>query len=872
MYLRKGNHNQKIEAIVVEQICKPIYGQEKSSVLKGFSNAVIKNLADVVDEDSVEIQILIGMDYYWDIVLGGTVRGSENLVAIETKFGYVLSGPNGSSCYQQSKTLFTNVLFTDMGNQTLQQDVRRFWDLEAIGIKEQKEKSSETFEMDLEKRPDRYYVNLPWKKDNQETLCDNYRLSRRRLTATLAKLRKNPTLLETYSNTIAEQERLQIIEEVDPSKESEVGRTYYMPHHAVIKENRETTKVRVVYDASSKEQGVSLNEALERGTTTFTDLFAVLVRFRSYKVGLLADIEKAFLSIGVKEEDRDALRFLWTEDPHDENANIRHMRFARVCFGIISSMALLDNTISHHLELHREESPDVVKKIVDSLYVDDLSGDGDNMENCLELYTTSKEIFKEAGMNIRKWKTNDPELKKLISERENLEEVKEENITKVLGIPWNTSTDELQFNTPAVEFQQDAIVTRRTLLRFTASIFDPLGMLSPAVLKLKVLFQKSCKETKDWDIKLSSELIKEIQRWMQGAADFKGLKVKRPYNMTRSTSTVLVGFCDASGEAYAAVVYCLELSEDGEQTSSLVASKTRVAPLIVQTIPRLELLGALILSRLVLKVKECLEQVAKIEKIICLTDAEVVLNWIQRDDRVYKQFVQNRVEEIRMNTDKTVWYHVPGVENVADLPSRGCFPSVLEFEETKKRWLEGPEWLQRKEDLWPIRQNVKEKWDDPELKNAKIKEVTNLTTSNESCSAIETCITPERYYTFTKLARVTAWCLRFARNCKGDIHRGELDAQEIHTARQKWIKGLQDTLSRESNFKKRAESLGVFKDKEGIMRCRGRIGRSAVAFESKFPVLLPTNHAVTSMIIREAHEKVFHNGVKETLAEVRSAF
>jgi len=79
------------------------------------------------------------MDYYWDIVLGGTVRGSENLVAIETKFGYLVSGPNGSSRCQLSNALFTNVLFTDVGNQTLQQDVRRFWELEAIGIKEQNE-------------------------------------------------------------------------------------------------------------------------------------------------------------------------------------------------------------------------------------------------------------------------------------------------------------------------------------------------------------------------------------------------------------------------------------------------------------------------------------------------------------------------------------------------------------------------------------------------------------------------------------------------------------------------------------------------------------------------------------------------------------
>jgi len=212
----------------------------------------------------------------------------------------------------------------------------------------------------------------------------------------------------------------------------------------------------------------------------------------------------------------------------------------------------------------------------------------------------------------------------------------------------------------------------------------------------------------------------------------------------------------------------------------------------------------LILSRLILKVKKSLERVVKIEKIVCLTDAEVVLNWIQRDNRVYKQFVQNRVKEVRLNTDKNDWYHVPGIENAADLPSRGCFPSVLENEETKKRWLEGPHWLLQKEENWPVRQNVKERWDDPEIKDAKEKGMTSLTATNESCSAMKTCIIPERYYTFTKLIRVTAWCLRFSRNCKGNIHRGELDAKEIATAKQKWIKELQETLSQETNFKKRS--------------------------------------------------------------------
>ena len=131
-------------------------------------------------------------------------------------------------------------------------------------------------------------------KENHQILGDNYNLSRTRLSSTVNKQHKNPDLLKEYTRIMTEQENLGIIEEINSEEESEVllSKTYYMLHHAVVRDDKETTKVRVVYDASSKEQGVSLNEVLEPGITTFTDLFAVLLRFRCYKVGVIADIER----------------------------------------------------------------------------------------------------------------------------------------------------------------------------------------------------------------------------------------------------------------------------------------------------------------------------------------------------------------------------------------------------------------------------------------------------------------------------------------------------------------------------------------------------------------------------------------------------
>ena len=157
---------------------------------------------------------------------------------------------------------------------------------------------------------------------------------------------------------------------------------------------------------------------------------------------------------------------------------------------------------------------------------------------------------------------------------------------------------------------------------------------------------------------------------------------------TNVKSAVLHGFGDASTGAYCAVVYlCIE-SEDGYRTC-LVAAKTRVAPSTPMTIPRLELFAALILVRLVSAIREALAQVIHIEEVFCWTDSITVFYWIQ-SDREFKQIIQNRIDEIHKLTDVKSWRHCPGIENPADIASRGYLASELVF---SSLWWKGPVWL-----------------------------------------------------------------------------------------------------------------------------------------------------------------------------------
>ena len=149
-----------------------------------------------------------------------------------------------------------------------------------------------------------------------------------------------------------------------------------MLHQAVIREDYTTSKLRVVYCASSKLKGPSLNDCLEVNESRYTDLFSTLITFRLHNIAVVADIEKAFLNIGIQEDDRDVLRFLWKENPFDTTWKLKILRFIRVCFGLVNSMFHLEATIDHHLscclEVYPDINRDIINKIKHLVYVDDL--------------------------------------------------------------------------------------------------------------------------------------------------------------------------------------------------------------------------------------------------------------------------------------------------------------------------------------------------------------------------------------------------------------------------------------------------------------------------------------------------------------------
>ena len=199
--------------------------------------------------------------------------------------------------------------------------------------------------------------------------------------------------------------------EAVPAGEPPPRATHYLPHHAVVRQDKSTTKVRIVYDASAKSaNGPSLNDCLLKGPKFNQLIFDLLLRFRFYKIALTADLEKAFLMVSVDEADRDVLRFIWVDDTSKDPPDLRVYRFIRVVFGVSSSPFLLNATIRFHLEKYLETNEGLVQQLLHSTYVDDIISGGHTEEEAFDLYTTSKKIFREGGFNLRKFLTNSKRL------------------------------------------------------------------------------------------------------------------------------------------------------------------------------------------------------------------------------------------------------------------------------------------------------------------------------------------------------------------------------------------------------------------------------------------------------------------------------
>ena len=279
----------------------------------------------------------------WSFFTGLIKRGKncEGPVASCTILGWVLSGPvsGESENPRLSSVNFVSTHVLKVAAEPKHESPRteellcRLWDLDSTGIRD-KETVHETFLENISFANGRYCVTLPL-KEKRDLLADNYDLSLVRLNSLMRRLREENSILREYNQVFEDQLRENIIELVD-EKEELSRDIHYLPHQAVLRSDALTTKLRVVFDASAKMRPscTSLNDCVYTGRPLIARIADILMRFRAHNVGLVADIQKTFLTIEVDEQQRDLMRFLWVDDINSEDPNILIYRFCRVIFGI----------------------------------------------------------------------------------------------------------------------------------------------------------------------------------------------------------------------------------------------------------------------------------------------------------------------------------------------------------------------------------------------------------------------------------------------------------------------------------------------------------------------------------------------------------
>jgi len=429
-----------------------------------------------------------------------------------------------------------------------------------------------------------------------------------------------------YEEVLEDWLRTGIIEEMPLSQRDE---GHYLPHRPVVKENS-TTKLRPVFDASARGQGrPSLNQCLEKGTNLIEIIPALLLRFRFHHVGVIADIKRAFLQVSLGKEDRDFLRFLWVNAVGD----LRILRHARVAFGVTSSPFLLGAVIDFHLKRCIVESEqnewldrDIIEKLRKSFYIDNCVTSLPD-HNALRLFMKkATEVFADAKFELRGWEYSDPDLEGPAN-------------TAVLGLSWDKKEDTLAVVNMSVV--KDGVITRRTILSVAQRLFDPIGFTCPVSLCPKLLLQQCWALKGEWDEEVPDDVRKGFLRWLQDLPLLQEVKIPRWLMgvSERVLSCSLHTFCDASKMAYAAAVF-IRFEYSSCVQVQLIQAKSRVAPVKVVMIPRLELLAATIGTRLATSIVKELEQ--KDIAQFFWSDSSAVIAWIKRDDQ-WGVFVWNRV-------------------------------------------------------------------------------------------------------------------------------------------------------------------------------------------------------------------------------------
>jgi len=343
---------------------------------------------------------------------------------------------------------------------------------------------------------------------------------------------------------------------------------------------------RVVFDASMKaSNGISLNDQLMVGPTIQDTLYNIILRFRCHKIAFTADIAKMYRQIIVDLQDRRFQRIVWKADPSHP---IRHFELNTVTYGTAAAPFLATQCLQTLADKTAIQFPMGSKALKSDFYVDDCMSGGSNLQEVKKTRDELNSLLTSAGFSLRKWVSNLPALTDDL-EPSLREPIESQQTIKTLGIHWDPTLDSFKY-VHQIKVPQKPI-TKRSILSYVSKYFDPLGWISPVILIGKLLIQELWQAGLTWDEPITDVFHQKWEGYLDSISQVASLHIPRwyfksTYDPPADVELALVGYSDASEKAYGSVIYICHYRNNQYLSSSLVTSKTRLAPLKRISLPR----------------------------------------------------------------------------------------------------------------------------------------------------------------------------------------------------------------------------------------------------------------------------------------------
>ncbi|XP_062707859.1 uncharacterized protein LOC134288121 [Aedes albopictus] len=530
-------------------------------------------------------------------------------VATKTRLGWCVYGRNSGS--EGSVEQLNLHVGQEMSNSDLYDSMKKFFAVEEAVVtkhleSDEDQRARSILEETTVRRGSRIESGLLWRKDNIH-FPESYKMAMNRLLGLEKRLSKDSELRQRVKEQINSYEQKQYISK---ASQEEVGsldtrRVWFLPLGVVINPKK-PGKIRMVWDAAAKAHGVCFNDMLLKGPDLLVSLVDVLLRFRQGKVAVCSGIREMFLRILIRDEDRWSQCFLWRSNPEEE---VRVYVINVAMFGATSSPCTAQFVKNWNASDYSEQYPRAVEAVTKNHYVDDFLDSVNSVEEAVQLVQQVQDIHAAAGFQFGKILSNEKAVLDRLGETSTaiskpLPVDKDRICERVLGVTWIPSEDAFTFNQQGLEEVLGAnwaAPTKRQVLRIVMKLYDPLGFIAHFVVQGKILMQEIWQTGTSWDEPIADQPRELWIRWIEQYRQINEVNVPRCFFKDfcpQQVSDIQVHvFTDASVSACACVAY-LRTTVDGESQCSLIAAKTKVAPLRTLSIPRLELQAAMMGSRL----------------------------------------------------------------------------------------------------------------------------------------------------------------------------------------------------------------------------------------------------------------------------------